>query len=226
MKIKPILFFSKKIFLSDEKSAIGIGAMIVFIAMVLVASIAASVLIQTSTQLETQTANTGEQTTSEVATGIAIFDVEGHVNVTSQRIDKFAIVIRPRAGSNNIDLSMSLLEISDSNNKYILTYDSNNYEYTPAIGGIFSTDAFTSLTADDFGIIELKDTDNSSTVSNPVINHGDKLIITVNTSTTFGTGGISSNINIWGRMIPENGASGIIKFRTPASLSEEIYVLQ
>ena len=63
-----------------DVGSIGIGAMIVFIAMVLVAGIAASVLIQTSTTLETQALATGSETTDEVSGGIAVFDVEGHVS--------------------------------------------------------------------------------------------------------------------------------------------------
>ena len=65
--------------LKRDVGSIGIGAMIVFIAMVLVAGIAASVLIQTSTTLESQAMATGRETTDEVAGGIAVFDIEGHV---------------------------------------------------------------------------------------------------------------------------------------------------
>ena len=56
----------------------GIGAMIVFISMVLVAGMAASVLIQTAGNLENQAMATGQETTTEVSTGIKITDIEGH----------------------------------------------------------------------------------------------------------------------------------------------------
>jgi Kef-type K+ transport system membrane component KefB len=55
-----------------QSGALGIGAMIVFIAMVLVAGIAAYVILSTSSQLELKSSTTGSQTLKEVSTGIKI----------------------------------------------------------------------------------------------------------------------------------------------------------
>jgi flagellin FlaB len=214
-----------KIINKKDFGAIGIGAMIVFIAMVLVAGIAASVLIQTSTRLESQAMTTGEHTTAEVSTGIAVTDVQGHVDATNSRIDKVAILVRPRAGSFDIDLSTTIVELADSTNKFVLTYDSNNFQLTASVSGVFSTNVFDTLTADDFGIIVLEDADDSCTSTNPVINRGDKVLLTVNASTTFGSNGIAGRIDIWGRIAPENGVAGVIAFRTPPSLTDTVYDL-
>jgi len=211
-----------KLFIRDESGAIGIGTMIIFIAMVLVAGIAASVLIQTSSRLESQAMTTGEETTAEVATGLDVFDVLGHVDSS---IDKLVITIRPRSGSKDIDLSTAVLELSDGTNKYVLTYDTTPIFASSAnIGGIFSTDVFDGLTAGEFGLIELKDADSSCSGSTPVINRGDKVAISVNATATFG--GISERTEVTGRIAPEEGAAGIIAFRTPASYTDSVYDLQ
>ncbi len=57
---------------ADDIGDMGIGAMIVFIAMVLVAGIAASVLIQTANRLEIQAMTTGQETIGEVSTGLGV----------------------------------------------------------------------------------------------------------------------------------------------------------
>ncbi|MBS3801382.1 MAG: flagellin, partial [Candidatus Thermoplasmatota archaeon] len=86
-------------YLAERKNiaAIGIGAMIVFIAMVLVAGIAASVLVQTSTTLEMQALKTGSQTVNEVASGVMVEGVEGYNE--SGSLTKLALEIKPRVGS-------------------------------------------------------------------------------------------------------------------------------
>lgn len=207
---------------TKDVGAIGIGAMIVFIAMVLVAGIAASVLIQTSARLESQAMATGSETTAEVSTGIDVYDIEG--NVSGSVMDKLVIMVRARAGSIDIDLSTTNLEIANTDAKYVLAYHSAAFNGAPATGGVFDTDSF-ELNATQFSIIELKDPDSSCAESTPVINRGDKVLITVNLTSTMGAG-LATRKEIWGRVVPEEGAPGIISFRTPASYSDTVYDLQ
>ena len=56
----------------DNMAAIGIGAMIVFIALILVAAVAAAVIIQTAEKLQQNAQTTGEDTTDMMASKITI----------------------------------------------------------------------------------------------------------------------------------------------------------
>ena len=80
-------------FYNREIGAIGIGSMIVFIAMLLVAGIAASVLKQTSGKSEMQAMKSGSETISEVATGIQVEGVEGYDASGAGTISRSAIEI-------------------------------------------------------------------------------------------------------------------------------------
>ena len=216
-----------KLLKEKDVGAIGIGAMIVFIAMVLVAGIAASVLIQTSTRLESQAMQTGEETTAEVSTGIAVFDIEGRKGNGTSVIQNLVVMVRPRAGSRDIDLSTTVIELSDGTNKYILNYSQSHFRGAPNVAGIFYTPVFGTLSADDFGIIELKDVDSSCAAATPVINRGDKVLLAINTTTTFSSsGGLEVRKDIFGRVVTEEGAAGIIAFTTPSSYSDVVYDLQ
>jgi len=211
----------KKMLKEDDIGDMGIGAMIVFIAMVLVAGIAASVLIQTANRLEIQAMKTGQQTTNEVATGIAVDDITGEVG-GGGTIDNIAIAVSPRSGSMDVDLSNTVVEISNSANKYILSYDSTSWAWKPDDAGVFATAAFPVAT-NLFGVIVLEDADGSCLAANPVINRGDHVLLTLSSLTIFG--GLTERTDIWGRVIPENGAPGVFAFRTPASFSETVYDL-
>lgn len=215
-----------KILKEKDVGAIGIGAMIVFIAMVLVAGIAASVLIQTSTRLEHQAMATGQATTAEVATGIAVADIEGYA-ATSADISRLAVMVRPRAGSADIDLATTHIELSDSDVKLVLNFTADEFTLQSAIAGdIFTAAFYTTMEANEFSVIVLEDADGSCISTSPVINRGDKVCLTIYAGHASGFNSLAERIDIWGMVIPEEGAPGIIAFTTPPTYTDNVMDLQ
>jgi len=217
-----------KMLRKKDVGSIGIGAMIVFIAMVLVAGIAASVLIQTSTRLEAQAMRTGQETTEEVSTGIAVFDIKGY-SPDDGNLDNMTITVRPRAGSADIDLGEVFLELSNTDYKIIMTYTNGGSDWndsTTGVDDVFGVACFPAA-ANRFGIMVLEDADGSCQQANPVINRGDKVLLCVDTTQSFNaTSGINERTDIWGMVCPEQGSPGVISFTTPASYNDNIYDLQ
>ena len=212
-----------------DVGSIGIGAMIVFISMVLVAGIAASVLIQTSSILESQAMATGQETTDEISGGISVYDVGGHVTTD---IDALAISVCTRAGSPGIDLNETIIMLSDGTTNTLLSYDYNdpqdghfNASVDSGDGDIFGVN-YSDLTNEEFGILVLEDADGSVQRYAPVINVGDKVMLYVNAIACFGSTGILERTDVFGWIYPEYGSPGVISFRTPASYNDVIFDLQ
>ena len=213
----------------NKNASIGIGSMVIFIAMVLVAGIAASVIIQTMNSMEQQAMRAGQETTEEVSTGISVFDIKGYVP-DSGNIDNMTITVRPRAGSADIDLGQVFIELANTDYKVIMTYDtagSNNWNDSgTGVDDVFGVACFP-VAANRFGILVLEDADGSCTETNPVINRGDKVLLCVDTTQSFNsTSGINERTDIWGTVCPEQGSSGVIAFTTPAINDNNVYVLQ
>jgi flagellin FlaB len=216
-----------RILKEDDLGDMGIGAMIVFIAMVLVAGIAASVLIQTANRLEIQAMKTGQDTTRQVSTGIAIQDIEGQA--TGGAITEMTITVRARAGSGDIDLSQTVIELTDGTTKTLLAYDSTLTQFgliSAGTGEVFDSTVWSTwgLDAEHFGILVLQDADGSMTVDYPVLNQGDLAMLCINTAVCFAPG-VSPRIDVTGLVSPEQGAPGIFAFRVPSSLTATVYQL-
>nr|P27804.1 RecName: Full=Flagellin B2; Flags: Precursor [Methanococcus voltae]AAA73075.1 flagellin [Methanococcus voltae] len=211
-----------KEFMSNKKGASGIGTLIVFIAMVLVAAVAASVLINTSGFLQQKASTTGKESTEQVASGLQISQVMGMHN--NSNINKTAIYISPNAGSSAIDLSQAVIMLSDGSNKRVYKYNESSYKDLTNGGDIFDNAnvEWIKATATKFGIVVIQDADESCTAANPVINKGDLVAITLNT-TSFST---TPRTSITGTVQPEFGAPGIISFTTPATYLNDSKVVQ
>ena len=204
-----------------DVGVVGIGAMIVFIAMVLVAGIAASVLVQTANNLEIQAMQTGRETTAEVSTGIHVDSVTGHIN--GNEVDNMTIAIKPRAGSDDIDLNQTIVEICDGSTKVLLSYNSSaTWNFNASVdaddGQVFGTGSWNE-TNEEFGILVIEDADSSCSVDTPVINRGDLVYLTVCLSACFDGNGLDPREDVWGIVMPEDGSFGMFAFRVPASLT-------
>ena len=92
----------------EERGQVGIGTLIVFIAMVLVAAIAAGVLINTAGFLQTQAEATGEESTSQVSDRLQIVSTSGDVDSSDVNALRFVVATAP--GSDPIDLDQTTLQ--------------------------------------------------------------------------------------------------------------------
>ncbi|WJK62867.1 archaellin/type IV pilin N-terminal domain-containing protein [Halobacterium salinarum] len=127
----------------DERGQVGIGTLIVFIAMVLVAAIAAGVLINTAGYLQSKGSATGEEASAQVSNRINIVSAYGNVN--SEKVDYVNLTVRQAAGADNINLTKSTIQWIGPDKATTLTYSSNS---PSSLGENFTTESIKGSSAD------------------------------------------------------------------------------
>jgi archaellin len=103
----------------DRCGAIGIGTLIVFIAMVLVAVIAAAVIIKTASELEQSAEQYGDNAKSEAGLSIKVQQFEGQVGTApnDDEIVNLRIYVTLFGGSESMDLRYLILHIFGTDNE-------------------------------------------------------------------------------------------------------------
>jgi len=217
---------------NDDQAMVGIGTLIVFIAMVLIAAVASSVLINTSETLQSRAKTVGTQTIREVSAGISVESVTGYTNSEKTKITYLALTIRPRAGSKDIDLSLCALSVLydnlsiiklDTNLVQNVNIDNSSVFFTPVESGSEYT-VMGNTTNTTFGVIAIHDPDGSIT-STYGMNSGDRAIILVNLSSIIEDGGLPARQTVSGTLTPEIGIKAQYDVSAPAVFSKRIVKL-
>ncbi|MFC4552185.1 MULTISPECIES: archaellin/type IV pilin N-terminal domain-containing protein [Halorussus] len=102
-----------------DRGQVGIGTLIVFIAMVLVAAIAAGVLINTAGFLQTKSEQTGQESTAGVTNRVNVVSSVGIV-ANDETISLVNLTVMKNSGSGDIDLSTATIEWLGPNDGRIL----------------------------------------------------------------------------------------------------------
>ncbi|VVB55084.1 Flagellin A2 [uncultured archaeon] len=153
----------KNSILINDTADVGIGTLIVFIAMVLVAAVAAAVLIQTSGILQQKAQQTGKEAATEVTSNLNIVSIIGNVNTGTSKIANFTVAIQLSAGGQNIDFQSVVVRYIDSGKTDTMNYSSSNTSSLDSTMFNYTEERFTGtankvLQVGDLGIITIKPT--------------------------------------------------------------------
>jgi archaeal flagellin FlaB len=186
----------------DKRAEMGVGTMIIFIAMVLVAAVAASVLISTANKVREQAQNTGDQAINNVASGFVVQDVTGTVDPTFADMTDLTIQMRLQAGSPNMNMDLVSIQFVSGTTNNMLSFVAGS---AAAAGGAVAGTSYSANTTNT----------NAWGTGNHVVQQGDMITVTI-------TGlSLSYSAAATVKIVPAYGSSTLVSFVTPSYYNTE-----
>jgi len=105
----------------NKKAEMGVGTLIVFIAMLLVAAVAAGVLIQTAGSLQEKSLSTGQQARSQISTNARVIEVSA-TDGRNGNLTDFQEIIKLSPGSDPIKLTQIIFTFNTKDRTSTLKY--------------------------------------------------------------------------------------------------------
>lgn len=113
---------------NNKKAAQGVGTLIIFIALILVAAVAAAVLISTASNLQSSAFNVGSESEERLLTSLEVVQItaddtsNGFINGSS---DNYSVRMRLASGSIPIKQDDIIVSVDTASNSQVLTYNAS-----------------------------------------------------------------------------------------------------
>ncbi len=106
-------FSLRRHFRRSDRGEVGVGTLIVFIAMVLVAAVAAAVIISTSGTLQERALSTGKEATREVSSNMKVIGAYGDRASVNNGVSDIHLFLELSAGGDPLPMDEVIIRYSD-----------------------------------------------------------------------------------------------------------------
>jgi flagellin FlaA/flagellin FlaB len=185
-----------------DRGQVGIGTLIVFIAMVLVAAIAAGVLINTAGFLQTKSEQTGQESSSQVSNRVIVVSKVGTVG--NNGITDLTLTVMKSAGSGDVDLGAATISWNGPDQTKTLTYE-----------GLSDTSPDSNS---QFTIADVLESDNGADDAPVLTSQEDRYEIHI-AADQVDTDALAESENAQLRITTRAGATTLVRIKVPDSLA-------
>jgi archaeal flagellin FlaB len=182
---------------TDNRGEMGVGTLIIFIAVILDAAVAAAVLISTAGSLQQKSLQTGGQAEQGVSTGAEAVSVMA-INGTNHNVEQFEMLLRLQAGSESMNLNNTVVILDTATS-------SQNLDYAASTG---------TFTDQQYAAQWVKQ---GPDYQPGYLSRGDVVKVIFNTTTGAS---INENQKVRLKVIPRVGSPTVVEFTTPDVMTD------